>query len=148
MSRYSGVAAYLLSFESRDLGTGASDDEIAAAEQALGVRIEGGYRQFLTQFGWGGVEDVELFGLGAGVPPFLDLVRLTKSGRSETQPYLPHHLLPVMNDGAGNQYCLDTRVADEPPIVCWSHEAGTDQTPDVESRSLTSWLGRLLDDIP
>jgi hypothetical protein len=60
---------------------------------------------------------------------------------------LAQHLIPVMNDGSGNLYCLDTSVADEPPIVFWDHEAGSDQTPEIESGSFASWLASRLDDL-
>jgi len=145
MASYSELARRLLGFTSRELGTGASDEEIAAAEQALKIRIEGGYRQFLKQFGWGGVEHLELYGLGG--PPHLDLVRVTQSERSEMEPVLPVHLLPVMNDGGGNLFCLDTQVANEPPIVFWDHTGGRDQVPELEAESFVSWLWAQLDEV-
>ena len=145
MVSYSELATRLLGFENRELGSGVSDDEIAAAEQVLGVCIEGGYRQFLKQFGWGGVEHLELYGLGG--PPYLDLVRVTQSERSEMEPALRAHLLPVMNDGGGNLFCLDTRVGTEPPIVFWDHLGGVDQVPGVEATNFSSWLWTQLDEL-
>lgn len=141
----SDLAKRLLSFDSQELGTGVTSAEIAGAERDLAIRIEGGYRQFLREFGWGGVEHLELFGLGG--PSHLDLVRVTESERSEMEPALPQHLLPVMNDGGGNLFCLDTTVPDEPPIVFWDHTAGVDQVPDAEAASFQSWLAQLLDEL-
>jgi hypothetical protein len=145
MPSYAELAKRLLDCTSRELGAGVSDDEIAAAERALEVRIEGGYRQFLKQFGWGGVEHLELHGLGGS--SHLDLVRVTQSERSEMEPALPVHLVPVMNDGGGNLFCLDTHVANEPPIVFWDHTGGVDQEPEVEAESFSSWLLAQLDEL-
>lgn len=84
---------------SMEVGKGASEAEIAVAEKTLGVPIQGDYRRFLLEFGWGGAESLELFGLGADVPRHLDLVEITLSERTEMHPRLPHHLLPLMNNG-------------------------------------------------
>lgn len=111
---------------------GASAAEIEEAELSLGVRFPDQYRRFLAEFGWGGVAHGELYGLGPDVPPHLDLVRATISERSEMAPAIPGHLLPVMNNGGGDHYCLDTSVVGEAPVVFWSHEEPADQEPWVE----------------
>ena len=145
MPSYSELASRLLGFGCRDLGSGVSEAEIADAENELELRIEGSYRQFLKQFGWGGVEHLELYGIGG--PAHLDLVRVTRSERSEMVPPLPAYLLPVMNDGGGNLFCLDTTIAGEPPIVFWDHTGGADQVVDVEGDSFSSWLWEQLNDL-
>jgi hypothetical protein len=95
----------------------------------------------LEQFGWGGVLSDELFGLGADVPHHLDLVRMTESERTMYEPNIPHHLLPIMNNGAGDHACLDTRASpDEPPVVMWWHEDGPDQIPQPTAPDFCSWL--------
>ena len=147
MPTFSEIAARLLDCEHRALGPGAGDDEIAAAERALGVRIEGGYRQFLKRFGWGGAGHIEIYGLGAEVPFHLDVVRVTQSEREEMEPRLQRHLVPVMNDGGGNLYCLDTQMTDEPSIVVWNHTGGAEQIPEVEAKDFNQWLGGELNDL-
>jgi hypothetical protein len=141
------VAPRLRSLDSGVFGTGASEDEIHTAETALDVRISGEYRRFLTEFGWGGFGDVEIYGLGQGVPSFLNLVDNALSERNEAMPPLPNHLLPLRNDGGGNLYCLDT--ADEwraePPMVLWNHEAGPGQIPEPIAGGFLGWLTGLLD---
>jgi len=122
------------------LGQGATEEEILAAEQALGVQLKGHYREFLMTFGWGGVDAFEVFGLGAGVPSFLDLVRITHSERSQMRPPLPHTLIPVASDGAGNHYCLDTDARGEPPVVFWNHELDETQIPEAEAESFGAWI--------
>ena len=144
MHNFQDLAARLLAFEDRQLGAGATLSDIEAAEHLLGLPIEGGYRHFLSRFGWGGAGAFELFGLGKDVPPYLDLVRLTLSERHEMHPRLAPHLLPLTNDGGGNLYCLDARINGEPPIVFWDHEIGPEQEPGLDAPNFAVWLGRLL----
>lgn len=127
-----------------DLGSGVPDEEIARAEQALGVQIRGGYREFLRCFGWAGIGSVELFGLGADVPRYLELVEHTRSERTECHPRLRRNLVPLLNDGFGNHYCIDTDSEGEPPVVFWNHEAGEEQTPKFEANDFVSWLNELM----
>lgn len=142
---FENVVQQLLSFEYRPLGGGATQEEIDAAERALGAPLRGGYRLFLERFGWGGVEDFEIFGIGSGVPRYLDLVEVTRSERTEAQPCIPHHLVPIMNNGGGDHACLDTMASpDNPPIVWWRHEDGADQIPQSEAPDFLSWLSKLL----
>ncbi len=147
MATFAETAARLAAFEDSELGGGVGKAALDAAEQALGIRITGGYRSFLERFGWGGVEHIELFGLGDDVPSHLDLVTVTRSERSEATPALPVHLVPVMNDGGGNLLCLDTRSGDEPAVVFWDHEEDAAQTPSVEAASFADWLTEMLDDL-
>jgi hypothetical protein len=139
------LAHLLISFPENSLGSGATEEEIQRAERDLGLRIFGAYREFLRRFGWGGVEDFELYGLGTGVPSHLNLVNITQSERSEMEPHLPRDLLPIMNDGGGNLYCLNTCTGtNEPAIVSWYHDLGYEQTPELVSEDFASWVTSLL----
>ena len=124
------------------LGHGASPADISTAEAALGTKLPESYTAFLREFGWGGVDSWELFGVGAGVPSYLDLVRMTESERTTFHPHIPPHLVPVMNDGFGNHYCLDTASLHdgECPVVLWDHEKGARQKPEVVSSQFDQWL--------
>ncbi|WP_081426948.1 SMI1/KNR4 family protein [Sorangium cellulosum] len=147
MTKYTDVVARLIKFDDRELGTGASEDQIAAAERVLGAQIVGGYRLFLKQFGWGGVGHFEIYGLGPDTPPHLDIVHITQSERHEMEPRLPRHLLPIMNDGCGNLHCLDTMKKNEPNVVLWAHERASDQEPESEAEDFASWLDHMLDSL-
>lgn len=125
---------------SKSLGRGASETEINTASARLGVNLAGGYRHFLQRFGWGGVGSIELFGLGADVPPYLNLTAMTLSEREEAAPALPLYLIPLMNDGGGNLFCLDSRMADQPPVVFWDHTAGEQQEPVQVAPDFLAWL--------
>ncbi len=139
------LARRLESSSSKTLGRGASEHEIHAASARLGVNLAGGYRRFLQRFGWGGVGALELFGLGSDVPPYLDLVAMAESERTEMRPALPAHLIPFMNDGGGNLYCLDLRRTGEPPVVFWDHTASEGQEPQSVAPDFISWLAERLE---
>lgn len=146
MRIFAELAERLLASSSRSLGVGVSEADILVAEQVLQLPIGGGYREFLKRFGWGGVGCVELFGLGG--PVYLDIVRVTQSERCEGSPGLPMHLIPIMNDGGGNLFCLDALRREDPPIVVWEHVAygGAPSLEDV-GEEFVSWLWDLLDDL-
>lgn len=145
MPSFSELMIRLLSFEFKEFGSGISDAEIATAETVLELRVEGSYRQFLRKFGWGSVEHLELYGLGG--PPHLDLIRVTISERAEMEPPLPAHFLPVMNDGGGNLFCLDTNIKKEPPVVFWDHNGDRNQIAEIEGVSFTLWLWEQLNSL-
>lgn len=130
----------LESFETKSFGRGAPDEEIDAASRRLGVALRGGYRDFLRRFGWGGVGSLELFGLGPDVPAWLDLVSVTESERSEAHPALPRTLVPLLNNGGGNLYCLEASAPGEPPVVYWDHTRGEQQVPEPVAPDFSSWL--------
>jgi len=140
------MAQALLSFSHRTLGEGATDDEIEAASRTLGVPIRGGYRMFLRRFGHGGVADFDIFGVGRSVPAHIDLVDLTQSERTMYEPNIPHHLLPIMNNGGGDHVCLDTQASpNEPHVVMWWHEDGPDQIPPFVAHNFVSWLSKMIE---
>ncbi len=122
------------------VGKGATEAGVTRAERELGVPIQGGYRQFLLELGWGGIAGLVLYGLGDDVPDHLDLVKLTLSERTEMHPRLRHELVPVMNNGGGDLYCLDTTTPG-PKVVGWWHEESESQTPTHEAEDFSTWLG-------
>lgn len=74
------------------------------------------------------------------VPPYLDLVAVTESERTQMRPALPSHLIPIMNDGGGNLYCLDASQAGEPTVVFWAHTLGEEQVPEAVASDFVSWM--------
>ena len=142
---FEDLASLLGSFNAPRLGQGATESDIVAAEHALGIRIRGDYRRFVERYGWGGVGGLELYGLGKGVPRHLDLVVITTSERTEMSPQLRPEFLPIMNDGGGNLYCLDTRT-EGPKVVFWDHEDTPNQEPAVEADDFSEWFAAKLSD--
>lgn len=111
-------------------GKGATIAEIEAAQQRLGVLFPASLTTFLLKLGWGGVGDSEVFGLGADVPDFLNLVKAAEQERPAP------HLVPLANDGWGNLYCLDSN-SPEGAVVFWNHE---DQALEPVAPSFLQWL--------
>lgn len=136
----------------KERGTGATGREIADAEGVIGVRLPASYKAFVSTFGWTRLYHDPVYGIGSSVPPEYALVRHVLSERTEFEPNIPHHLVPVMNDGAGNHYCLDTASfhGGECPVVFWDHEHedGPDQTPEQVSPSFDRWLIDLILESP
>ncbi len=135
------VIAKMQEDESAAFGVGAEDSEISTAEGILELSFPTSYRQFLQQFGWGGVGDLEIFGLGADVPPYLNLVHVTMSERTEALPPLQKMLLPICSDGLGNLFCIDTtewRLTK--PVVFWNHEESSDQEAEEIAEDFGVWL--------
>lgn len=126
-----------------EVGKGATQATIQSAERVLGISIRGDYRRFVEEYGWGGVGHIELYGLGDDVPRHLNLVDITTSERTEMSPRLRVELLPIMNDGGGNLYCLDLRT-EGPEIVMWDHEGTSHQNPGVEASDFSAWLASKL----
>jgi len=126
----------------KETGVGASSEEIDSAERILGVALPEDYEYFLRTFGWARLEHDELYGVGHSVPAHLQLVRNTQSERTTFRPFLPMWLVPVMPDGAGNHYCIDTSklLGESNPIVFWDHDAGENQFPTKIANSFSDWI--------
>ncbi len=139
-----GILARLRDSANVDVGPGASESDIADAEEAIGMRIPPAYRQFLKEFGWARIGHWEVFGIGDHIPAYLSLQVLTQSERTEMTPSLPLTLLPFANDGGGNLLCLDVghdHPGREGRVVLRDHETGSLEDM-VESFS--SWLDRVI----
>lgn len=90
----------------------------------------------------------EIFGLGSDVPQHLDLVRIALSEWSEPGRQLPKTLLPLMNDGGGNFYCLEMGAVGgslEPPIVYWAHDDPSEDRVVVGVK-FVDWMNAVIDD--
>ena len=140
----SGMFSRIGSLVENQRGHGATDREIADAERTLGIQFPTSYKAFLSRFGWAEIYNDTLYGLGPDVPQEYALARNAFSERYEAQPFIPQHLVPIMNDGAGNNFCLDTSRLDngECPVVFWDHEHedGADQLPNQISPSFDQWI--------
>ncbi len=124
-----------------ELGPGAPEAEIRAAEQALGVSFPTGYREFLRVLGYS-FWPVQIYGIASPELAYMHVVKATQDARLLLRPNLPLSLVPVSPDGRGGEYCLDTAAAHdgECPIVCWDRERGPDQLPRNVAPSFLAWL--------
>ena len=127
-----------------EAGTPPQLEEVDRAARRLGD-LPKDYRAFLEDFGWVSLGPHEVFGLGVDIPPYLDVVRVNESERTEGQ--LPRHLVAVMNDGAGNLSCIDltaTSEGDAQAVVLWDHETSPSEGPIPLATTFSELLGRVL----
>ncbi len=128
-------------------GKGVPEHVVRHAEERLGLSFPSSVRKNLMRFGYLELGHYELFGLGEGVPDFLRLVEIATSERTETGCPLRRDLVPLLNDGGGNLYCVATTDENVGAVVFWDHSAGSAQEPDVHAPSLDAWIGEMLDDL-
>jgi hypothetical protein len=131
----------VLGHPSATRGRGASPQAIEVLEARIGA-LPDDYRQFLARWGWLSVGAYEILGLGGGVASHQDAGLVTLAERAEYG--LPDRYVVIMNNGAGDLYCLD--VASTPstttaPVVVWLHET---QEPEPRAPSFASFLAELL----
>jgi len=126
-------------------GRGATDNDIAAAERAVGLRFPDELREYLRRIGWID-HGMGFYGIGSDVPgKALDLLENTRCEREDATPAMHHHLVPILNDGGGDHWCVDTRNG---AVVEWRHDDddGEDQTPVFVDASLAAWMLQRLRD--
>ena len=125
-------------------GRGATEREVQGAEAALGVTFPTSYRTFLKRLGWIESPCISVFGLGSDIDSAYEVISVTHCERHEAGVPLPANLLPIVNDGSGNLYCLDVSQmqGSECPVVFWDHEApeGAEQVPARVGADFYSWL--------
>lgn len=128
-------------------GVGATLAPVQSAERLLQVSFPKPLVAYLEHIGWMQLGDREFFGLGADVPSHLELTSITRSEREDSGCPIPHSLIPLQNDGAGNLYCMD--VSAEPNrrgrIFFWDHELGVRQRPEKVAHSWTEWISEQLE---
>jgi cell wall assembly regulator SMI1 len=123
------------------VGLGATAHEIGSTERELVIAFPAVFRSYLAEFGYLEFRSAEFYGLGAGVPHHLHLVRNAIAERTEFHPHVPSHLIPFMANGCGDHYCIDLSVpADDPPVVFWDHDLDTAQQPQRLADTFSSWL--------
>lgn len=90
------------------IGAGASSSDVADAETVLGVAFPIEYKLFLLEVGWVSFAGCEVYGLfRPGEECRLSVVKETALERDLFGPPLARHLIPIMNNGSGDLYCLD-----------------------------------------
>lgn len=134
----------LRSLHNTEIGSGATIEQISSAEEKLFARFPQSYVQFLLSVGWVDGPNIVIYGLGRDVPTQLNLVNNTICERNECEPAVPGYAIPVMNDGSGNNFCLDCRafLDEECCVVFWDHEheLGRKQVPEIVALDFFTWV--------
>jgi|GEM_PF-3776109 len=105
-------------------GNPASQNMICEFVKLFGGSIPLSYKNYLYTFGWIDCESLELYGLGAGIPSYLDIRKILLFEREDSGNKLPESLLPIYNDGFGNLICIKCDGPDSDKMVKWEHESG------------------------
>ncbi|MCS6920167.1 MAG: hypothetical protein NZM28_10380 [Fimbriimonadales bacterium] len=76
---------------------------------------------FLRTCGWLEVGHYEVYGWGENFPTHLNILRITEWERNRAEVSLPHSLVPIYNNGAGDLDCLATHrmFEGECSVVAW-----------------------------
>ena len=129
------------------IGCGISELALRTAEEELELTFPLQLCDYLMQFGHLELGHFELFGLGYSVPEYLDLVRMTLSERMDSGCPLRKDLIPLLNDGGGNLYCITAGRKQTGAIILWDHAAGPDQEPDAHAPTFQEWMIQLLEEL-
>ena len=115
---------------------------LAEAEKALGITFPPSYRDFLSKRTETSI-------------PARDIVEENRASREATGGFcLPGFLVAFFHDGMANEYCFDTRTADEAgehPVVFWDHELSTEENLAAivaTDKSFGEWLLRYPEELP
>lgn len=123
---------------------GATESDIGQMLKIIRVRLPNDYRRFLLECGWAQIGPNTIYGLGPDVSNAESVHENSVTEGVFASPPMPSRLVPLMNDGSGNHYCLDTEriKGDHCPIVFWDHEdpMGELQKPKKVSNSFEEWI--------
>lgn len=126
---------------SRDLPPPASQEDVAAAESALGFSLPEDLKQLYTSIANGG------FGPSVGFLSLAEVAARYQEFRSEPQgpcdEMWPEHLLPIIPLDMG-EACYDLKTG---KVICWDQEELVDEDTEDEAwdRSFSPWADSLAD---
>lgn len=126
-----------------EYGTGCTISDLWTIEDALNVRLPSEYKTFLLNMGWYEGQHISLFGIAPYPFRHLNVLNVIISERT-ARPALPTTLIPVMNVGNGDLYCLNISKANTSPVVLWSHESASDQEYSLISQSFDAFIRELI----
>lgn len=114
----------------------ATDDQLNAIEEGLGMKLPPSYRAYLKTYAHRLIGTYEPFTIS----------ELEGEARDAWSMEMETYLLPFVCDN-GDYFCFDTRSKmEEPPVVYWSHNGTTDETwPNFAAWVEECWLGELED---
>lgn len=129
----------------------ATEPDIKKAERMLALKFPSDYREFLKTCGWASIGSDEVYGLGPDAEKATDVYENAATEHVMAEPQMRAELVPLMNDGMGNHYCLDTDQTKDGvcPVVFWQHDhpKGEMQKARRVAASFTAWLDKLLEDL-
>ncbi len=121
--------------EERFFGGKNPENLIEKAEQDLDLQFPKTYRKFLKEYGYGGINSLDIDGITEykfDGSDYGGVVWNTLNYRNDFS--YPKYLIPIYNVGEGTIYCLDTSQMNEEgecPVVAWPL-GGYEETPVLE----------------
>jgi hypothetical protein len=129
---------------------GASEDDIRQMLCTVRVKLPDDYKRYLLGCGWVRLGPNIIYGLGPDVSESESVDRNVVFEHVRADPPMASNLIPIMNDGAGNHFCLDTKQmkGGTCPVVFWDHEhpKGEMQRPRKIAGSFAQWILSLLEE--
>ena len=122
-------------------GEGATEIDISNSEESLGLIFPEQFRSYLSTIGWLEIEANELYGLGSNIPEHLNIISNTEWERNEAEEPLPKHLIPFLNDGMGNHYCIDINNKHS-KVVFWDYEL--QEQEDIKEKDFLAFIQSLV----
>lgn len=120
----------------------ANEEELAAAEDALGCRFPESYCWFQLEFGRVKNGPLDIYTVRPDDPMSRSIVAVNLEERRSVHRPLPSHLVAFSDSGGGDLLCFDTSAFEsgECRIVWWDHEADPDEPPEAAGASFLEWL--------
>lgn len=141
MVTYDEAATRLRERSDLDCGAGATEAQIAGAEERIGA-FPPEYRQFLADFGWADFGGDSVWGLGPrSLHPSYDVVRQTL--RERELGGLPAEAIAIYNNGGGDLACFraDAPTESRGAVYYFWHD---DRSIELEHDSFADFLWDLL----
>ncbi len=136
----------LIEFDDVEFSGPASEDQIAALQNAFSRPLPEDYLEYLRTFGSGAIDSEELVGLGG--EKHLDALRVIQRLRAPSElAVFGNDLVPLLADGGGNYECIDLSRSTKTTstVVAWNHGGASDGPLPIVGRSYWEWLSGLLD---
>jgi hypothetical protein len=143
-ARYVEVARRFREFPTAGIRTvdPASEEELAAAEDALGCRFPESYRRFQLEFGRVRNGPLDIYTVRPADPTSTNIVAVNLVERRSLHRPLLSHLVAFSDSGGGDRLCFDASAceAGECRIVWWDHEADPGEPPQTAAASFLDWM--------
>jgi hypothetical protein len=119
-----------------------SEAEVNLIEKTLGLSLPSDYREFLLSYGSSSFGNLVEFQTEAGKIPFSHFYG-SKDGKQDLgkriktyQGRMPETLIPIADDGGGNQICIGMNGNEKGKIYYWDHDNEWDSEDYYEKHGI------------
>lgn len=122
-------------------------EAVAAAEQALGMRLPSIYVEFLRRTADVRVELWDILRIYETSPPPGEPDDIVHTNRFEHSSTFPSHLIAFWANGAGDFACFDRTRSEGSPVFFWIHDEDPDEAVDQSHPDFVAWLTEEVNEI-